>query len=767
MQLLRRLRFTVLLMSIMTLVACGGGGDGDLTGGGNGGGTNPDTVTLSIAKSEGDLSGNNDITVGVKVMKGTGIVTNQLVTFVLTDDTLATFLPEVGTAVTDSEGIATMLLKATNLAGGVEVTATVAEVDPIVIGFTSIGGGPAGEPGGEPGGSPVADSIRLFASTQQLASSGAQSVTVTAIAKDGDNNLLAGVKVRFSADSGGLEELFDNAGESLDITGPDGKATRHLSTTAEPTNRIITIKATSGLVSDDLNIQVVGTTITLTGSSSLALNDPSSYIIKLIDSDGIGLANKIITLSLSNQSTAGNVASITLPGTVTTDFNGQATVSVIGTTGGTNSIIATAHGTSVQQGVTVQADSFLFTNFGDGINNVNPSTTAIPDVLLSKTATVTLTWLRSGVAVTDGTVVGFTTTRGSLASALGTTVAGKVTTTLTSNNAGKTLITFTGTDTVDGKVIELNNQLEFEFVADVADRLIAQVYPKSISPNGQTSTVSVVVRDAAGNLVKNKTVDFKLLVDTSGGVIFPASAVTDINGSASTVYTSANTSGNGDGNGDSDGVGVKIEATVRDMPSVTDTVNLTVADREVFIQLGTGNSIENTDETTYNKKYSVFVTDIDSTPVPNVTLTISAIPSHYIKGDWGVRLKDGQFQQYITVPSETCINEDIDKDGILSGSEDLSGDGRLTPGNIVNVSGEVTTDEQGRAIIDIEYAEVFGWWAYIDLIASTSVEGTESFDKVSFLLPVSSDDVTNEDNPPATFNGGSPFGMSASCFDSN
>ena len=78
----------------------------------------------------------------------------------------------------------------------------------------------------------------------------------------------------------------------------------------------------------------------------------------------------------------------------------------------------------------------------------------VPDVLLSETASVTLTWLRAGVPV-DGTV-SFTTTRGSLANASVTTTAGKATATLTSNNAGKAILTFIGTTVDDGKIIELN-----------------------------------------------------------------------------------------------------------------------------------------------------------------------------------------------------------------------------------------------------------------------------------------------------------------------
>ena len=224
-------------------------------------------------------------------------------------------------------------------------------------------------------------------------------------------------------------------------------------------------------------------------------------------------------------------------------------------------------GASASQDVSVQADSFLFTSFSNGVETVNPvSSLVVPDVSLAQTASVTLSWLRDGNNVADGTPVKITTTRGDLSSSDETTVDGKITVSLTSDNAGKALVTVVGTDTINGTEIELSNQLEFEFFADVAATIITQASPDSIGPNEQKSTISVVVKDANGNRVKNKKVKF-ILQDTSGGSIFPATAVTDSNGSASTVYTSNSTSANN---------GVAITATVRDMPTATDTVTLTL-----------------------------------------------------------------------------------------------------------------------------------------------------------------------------------------------
>jgi len=876
MQLLRRLSFTLLLMSLMTLVACGDG-DGDLTGGDDGG-TDPDIVTLTMSKSDGDLSAANDIIVMVTVLDNSIPVANKTVTFtfavegsatfdpiagtattdaegnasitvkvndvkgsvnviatyesttnnisfdsagdgessggssgtakisleksagdlsaandiiisasIISNDTnegvpgklvtftfnnpaIATFDPAVGTAVTNELGIATVIVKVTDVAGGVEVTAVTSsnsDTATTSISFTSVGDGIKVVEG-----APTAATISLYASSQQLASSGTEIVTLTAIAKDDNNHLLTGVDINFSVDSGTIGGVENAEGEISSVTDINGRVQKGLITPTNPENRVITVNVSSGDVTDSLEIEVVGTRITLAGTSSLALNDESSYIVKLVDSDGKGIARTAVAVS------ADNADGIIIPSSVTTDLAGQATINVTGTSGGSNTIIITALGASASQDISVQADSFLFTGFVECEKNgstcgevINPSTNELSDILLSKKVEVTLTWLRSGLPVPDGTLVNFTSTRGSLATDSATTVAGKVTATLTSSNAGKALLTFTGVDAVDGENIELNNQLEFEFIADTAHRIIAQAFPVSIGPNEKISTVSVVVRDPEGNLVKNKTVKFEL-DDVSGGEIFPATAVTDSNGSTSTVYTSSSTSAY---------EGVKITTTVVDTPAVTDSIALTVADREVFIKLGTGNTILEHDINTYNKQYSVFVTDIDSNPVPDVTLTVSAIPNEYFKGTWIAYLdEDGEFVQWGTgnttvTPtlmgySATCANEDINGNGVLDDiatpirEEDTNTDGQLTPGNIVNAQGVVTTDEYGIAMIDIRYAEVYGYWANIELIVSTKVNGTESFAKALFNLDVLSSDVTDEKVTPAAFLWPSgPFGQSDSC----
>jgi hypothetical protein len=756
MQFFRRFSFTMLLMSMMTLAACGGEG-GDLTGGGESGETS-EAITLTVTKSDGDLSAANNITVFAAVLDNESAVVNKTVIFTLGVEGSAIFDPVTGTATTDASGIATIIVNVTDMQGSVNVIATY-ESATDDISFDSAGDGVQIVEG-----EPLAASIQLFASSQQLASSGAQSIELSAIAKDDSNNLLEGVTIKFSSNSGALGKILDDSGESSNLTGPDGKVVMKLSTQDEPSNRVILVTITSGDITDSLEVEVFGTTLTLTGSASLALNDETNYIVNVLDSDGNGIAKADVVISASN------TGELTIPANVITDSEGQATIKVTGTTGGINTIIVSALGAMANQDVSVQADSFLFTSFSNGVDIVNPSNTPIvPDVSLTQTASVILTWQRDGALVPNGTPVTFTTTRGVLNASSASTVDGKVTATLTASDAGTAIITLVGSDTVDGKTIELTNQLEFEFFADTASTIKAQASPNSIGPNKQTSSVSVVVKDVNGNLVKNKKIKF-VLEDTSGGEIFPATSVTDSSGSASTIYTSNSTSAKD---------AVSITVVVEDTPTINDVVYLTVSDRELFISLGTGNKVEELGTTDYVKEYSIFVTDAESNAVENVELTVSAIPESYYKGFWMQTYDGDDFivwaaagEGSLSKPTSIinpikCNNEDSNSNGILDNGEDFNDDGELTPGNIVSISGDFITDSDGRSVIRVIYPQSYAHWLDAKLIVSGKVTGSESSTQTIFTLPVLAEHVSDENISPPTQGIGAkgPFGLSNVCSD--
>lgn len=709
------------------------------TSAGDGDDGSSNQVTLNLAISNIDVARATPATLVLTLMQGSTPVPGVLVTFSIDNEDLASFATDISTSITDVEGKASIGLLAGSSSGAGQVSATINNTNFVFVNFNSAGdGGDVGEP--------TAAAISLFASSQQIASSGSDTVNLTTIAKDKNNNLVEGVTITFSATSGQIEVV--NA-----VTGADGQATAVLKTNNEPTNRTISVTSISGEINDTVDVQVIGTSINLTGSSSLAINDANNFFIQVLNSDGVGISNATVDLTLSPPTT-GTAAALTIVSSVVTDMTGQANFTVTGTSGGSNTLIATAVGVSSEHPMTVQADSFLFSRFnnGSGQGDVVPDST-LPDVFLSDSATIELTWTQSNTPIADGTIVSFTSTRGTVVQDSNTTQDGKITATISSSNAGKALVTVTGND----NGVTLSNQLEFEFIAEDVATIDAQASPSSIAPNGDTSTISVIVKDVNGNLVKGKTIDFSL-TGTSGGDILPASAVTDSNGSASTVYTSNTVSSQN---------GISITATVKEEPSISDTVTLTVADRDLFITLGTGNELIEVDSTTFNKQYVAFVTDVDSaSPAKNTVLTISAVPQGYRKGVWSQALdENGSFESWFTNVTATCGNEDLNVDGVLDVGEDTNGDSQLTPGNVAAVIGEVTTDDQGSALIDIKYPQNFGGWININLVVSAKVGGTESLRQTTFILPALLEDVLNEDAPPPQ--GLSPFGFSNDCTDVN
>jgi hypothetical protein len=277
-----------------------------------------------------------------------------------------------------------------------------------------------------------------------------------------------------------------------------------------------------------------------------------------------------------------------------------------------------------------------------------------------------------------------------------------------------------------------------------------------VAPSGQTSTISSVVRDPNGNLVKGKVINF-LVDDVSGGTISPNQATTDRSGIASTVYTS---------NAVSSFEAVKVYATVADTPTVSNFTSLTVGDRAFDISIGTGRLIEAPEQSSYAKEFSVFVTDPDSNPVPNALMTFAAPPvkftdgGEYRKGFWRYDEDNNIWLQVITAD---CANEDVDGNGILDVGEDTNNDGLLTPGNVVSIPSTSNTDDNGQTLINILYAKQFGAWVDVDISVKAESAGSESSESQEFPLPVAATDLVDDASPPPS----SPYGESSSCIDTD
>ncbi|HEX7046174.1 MAG TPA: Ig-like domain-containing protein [Gammaproteobacteria bacterium] len=574
--------------------------------------------------------------------------------------------------------------------------------------------------------------VELLTSSPQLQSDGSAVATLTAFAKNANNQVVAGVPVVFSANSGALTILEGT-------TNDQGIATAELRTSGDPTNRLITVTATapSGAtetLSDSVDVAVIGSSIQIQGPTSLVLGDSAPYAVTLINSAGEGIPGKTLDVTASN----GNVVEAE---TLTTDGDGQVIVTMTANEPGDGTLTATglpdADGTptvTTSLDVAVSSENFRFTAPDSG-----------DEIVLDTPRSVSVTWLDENDQPVSGEQVVFATTRGVLTPANGTVTTGAdgvATVSISSETAGPATITATTADATA--------QLAVEFIATVADQLIVQTSPSVIGPN-ETSTVTAIVEDPEGNRVKNKIVTFTL-TDTKGGSLSIPSAVTDSLGRAQTTYTSTSATSADDG--------VIITARVTDTTLET-SATLTVAGRALFITFGTGNTIiENEADTTYTKDYSLFVTDSSGAGVEGATINLRMKSTAFGKGEMvpGVEL-------WIQQVSVVCPSEDVNNNGTLDTDpfEDINGDLELSPGNVAVVApSTITTDESGEAVFRITYPQNFGFWVSGNITATTTVAGTESRKTEAFNFPVAAGDLALDGTPP---NVESPWGVGGSCTD--
>lgn len=601
------------------------------------------------------------------------------------------------------------------------------------------------------GGGGAVGSVVLLANPPQLETSGQIPVNLTAVVRDDRNVLLKDVTVTFNATNNGTIQV------TRAVTDDTGTATAILTSPGDKSNREITVTASAGDKQGSVIVPVVGTTITSTGPNTAVIGSVVAITFTLKDSAGVGIGGQ--TLTVTSEPTGNTI----VPPNPVTNAAGQATVNV--TANVTGNIVASALGARGAHPLSVATDNFVF---------VVPDPNAPPvDVCLSATnctpprvtppqeLTVQLTSNNAGV---PGNTVTFETTRGTLSTLSAVTDGnGRATTSISSNNAGPAVITAKTTDTTGSPI---QAQVQINFVATTPTQMTLQATPATVSVNvppntDQKSTITATVRDAAFNLVKGVTVTFTL-TDVTGGSISPASAVTDEFGQASTVYTA--------GTSPSALNGVTVNAAVTGFP-VSAEVKLTVAQRALFITLGTGNTIEEPDPQTYAYPYSVLVTDTAGLPVQNAQITLNIVPVAASTGLPAYRKGFYELFEDLTPPwrlrvTASCFNEDANQNGILDPGEDFNSNGRLEPGNVVTLSAtSLTTNASGFAFFNVRYAQQYANWVRVELSARASVAGSEATEIARFILPILASDLSSAAvSPPGN---PSPFGVADNCANPN
>jgi len=583
-------------------------------------------------------------------------------------------------------------------------------------GDSTISGGPGG--GGTVGPGPGVAGVNVLASSPSLPSTLGQDLTISVIVRDVNNVAMEGVTVILSSDSGILT-IPDP------VTDASGIVFAALNAGGDRTNRAITVTADANGVLGSVTINVIGTTLSISGPTALPQGDSATYTVVLADSSGIGISGQTVDVT----SSSGNTLAAN---SLTTDTGGQAQVDVTASAAGLDTLTATALGLTAMQELNVSDDSFALT-----------APLAGDEIILNTVTQVDLTWTIAG-APQAGQTISFSSTRGALSSfTAATNAAGIATVTITSTNAGPAVITASN-------AVGTSTQIQVEFVADTPNSIDVQANPFTIGP-GEQSTITAVVRDASNNLVKNAVVLFDLQ-DVTGGQLSVASAVTDSQGRAQTFYTASSTT--------SANNGVIITGTVQSNLAINNSVALTVAQRELFLSIGTGNSIFEPNTAQYRVEFAIQVSDSQGNGVEGVTVQAGILSNSYAKGFWFYDALQSAWVQNIT--AGPCADEDVNRNGVLDAGEDFNSSGRIEAGNIATVAaqngngGTFISDASGFGIVDVIYPQDHARWVEVTLEATTSVQGTEFAEASNFILPINGDDVSNENqNPPGFI---SPFG---------
>ncbi len=758
---MRKVAFmAALAAAFLALAGCGGGDTcNTLAGSGSCGsstGSTPPPATaasLTVSSSPGTIPSDGSSTATITAVAkdaNNAAVSGVAVTFAA--DSGATMTTVQGT--TDATGTAKGTLSVGSAAAGatINVTATAGSVS----GKTTVTVTNAKK------------TLTLLTSSPTIPTDNSSGATLSAIVKDANNNLLAGVPVSFQVDSGAIVAVQTSAGTTGSVpagtTDANGMAQATLTTPGDPSNRTITVTANAGSATAQVKVAVTGTTLSLTGPSTLVLNNTATFTVQLSNSSGKGIANTAATVSSANNNTLS-------ASSLVTDANGRATFTVKGTTGGNDTITATSLGLTQTAPLAVSAQSFNITAPASGTN-----------VVLGTSQQLTVTWTNNGLPVQNQPVT-FVATRGTVvpATAVNTDANGHASASISSTSGGPAIVQATGAGVAA--------QLNLQFVANTPSQISVQAGPNTVPVQGQ-STIQVTVRDAQNNLVQGATVNFEVVTDPTNGGLSSASAVTDAQGRAQTVYTAGSSSSGANG--------VTVSATVAST-TVTASTTLTVGGQAVGLLLGTGNTIDTSQgAAVYQVTYTVFASDNHGAPLPNQPITFSILPVAYGKGVMGgcpgtqwapAYSTQGTDPDAYTGPgllnnAQMCKNEDTDYNGniasldsgtpgtctdlltglvITSHVKDYNCNGLLDPGTVATVSpASGVTDATGRLDVKITYNRDHAYWALVTLVASTTVAGTQSSTSSTFTLQGAVGDYSCSVGPPGPV---SPYGKATTCVD--
>lgn len=309
------------------------------------------------------------------------------------------------------------------------------------------------------------------------------------------------------------------------------------------------------------------------------------------------------------------------------------------------------------------------------------------------------------------------------------------------------------------------------------------INPNTIAPNATGTTTNraalkAVFQNASNQAIQNVRVRFEIVAPGLG-------SGEQISTGTSTVYSDASGIATADyisGTRASPTNGVNIRAcyglTDADIAGTlcpnSVPASMTVASQPISVSLGSNNELAKSNSNlTYVQKLVVMVNDSAGLAVPGAIVSASVDITHYGKG-WGYNdpyYVNGLTQPLITPPAfgepginstdvpvaptvtwngtgqrVWCINEDLNRNGLLDGGEDINGSTTLEPRKadvtISYVSGN-STGADGAMLLQVQYPQNVATWLAFTVKVTTSVGGTEGTDQKSFWTSYVKGDESN------------------------
>lgn len=378
---------------------------------------------------------------------------------------------------------------------------------------------------------------------------GTDSSTVSVVVLDGNGNPVAGQSVSLTSDGSG-----NSIAPGLATTSAGGVATFALeSTTAELKTLTATVNPGAGqivLVAQP-TVEFIGDASTINAGLSSASATPTSDVV----ADGVTVSTvSIVVRDVNGNAVAAQGVALAATGTgntlapalATTDAAGLATLTISSTKAELKTLTATINPGAGQVVVTTQP-TVDFIGDAAAISSTLSTLTALPatgvvaDGVTASTITATLLDVNSNPVAGQGLVVAATGSLNTIAPAFALTDASGVAT-LTIASTRAELKQLTATSNPGPGQVTLTTQPTVTFIAD-ASSISAGLSSAGAAPVSgmqadgvEASTLTVVVRDANGNLVAGQSV--ALAATGTGNVVAPALATTDAAGSATLTLAS-------------------------------------------------------------------------------------------------------------------------------------------------------------------------------------------------------------------------------------